>query len=234
VSIPDAATGLRISNQVRPWRPALLAMTANSPFQDGVDTGYASWRHMSWSRWPSGGAPPHFDSVDEYESSVAALTVAGAALDEGMVYWDVRLSAHQPTVEVRIADVLPTPSEAALLAVLIRGLAAQAIDGDSGPVAQPRPEVLRAWLWRSARDGLTGQCVDPRAGELVPAWQVVNDLVADLDPWLQANGDAEFVEQALPQLRASGTGAHRQRVAHERTEQMSDLLDALAWPISGR
>ena len=226
VSIPDAATGLRISNHIRPWLPVLLALTANSPFRNGEDTAYASWRHVLWTRWPSAGPPPHFDSVDEYESRVDALTTAGAALDQGMVYWDVRLSAHQPTVEVRIADVLPTPAEAALLAVLVRGLAMQAMDGDTGPVAKPMPEALRAWLWRSARDGLTGQCVQPRSGILVPAWQVVNGLVAELEPWLRANNDAEFVEDTLARVRAEGNGAQRQRAAQER----SGLLDALAWP----
>ncbi|MFI9387705.1 glutamate--cysteine ligase [Kutzneria sp. NPDC052558] len=226
VSIPDAATGVRMSNQIRPWLPVLLALTANSPFHNGDDTAYASWRHLLWTRWPSAGAPPHFDSVDAYESSVDGLIDAGAALDRGMVYWDIRLSAHQPTVEVRVADVLPTPTEAALLAVLVRALATQVFDGE-GPVARPEPEVLRAWLWRSARDGLTGRCVHPRTGDLAPAWQVVNDLVAGLGPWLRANGDDEFAEQALAGVRADGNGAQRQRAANER----AGLLDALAWPV---
>jgi carboxylate-amine ligase len=224
VSIPDAATGLTISNHIRPWLPVLLALTANSPFHNGNDTAYASWRHVLWTQWPSAGPPPHFESVDAYESSVDALIAAGAALDRGMIYWDIRLSAHQPTVEVRIADVLPKPDEAALLAVLIRGLATQAMDGRTSPAARPAPEVLRGWLWRSARDGLTGQCVQPRTGDLVPAWQVVNELVAELDPWLRANGDAEFAEHALARVRAEGNGAQRQRVAQ------TDLVDFLAWP----
>ncbi len=225
VSIPDAATGLRISNHIRPWLPVLLALAANSPFHNGDDTAYASWRHVLWTRWPSAGPPPHFESVDAYESSVDALTGVGAALDRGMVYWDIRLSAHQPTVEVRVADVLPTPEEAALLAVLVRALAAQALDA-SGPVAKPASEVLRGWLWRSARDGLTGRCVAPRTGDLVPGWQVVNDLVAELDPWLRAYGDAEFAEDALARVRAEGNGAQRQRAAQDS----SGLLDVLAWP----
>ncbi|MFC0438321.1 glutamate--cysteine ligase [Kutzneria buriramensis] len=229
VGIPDAATGLHISNHVRPWLPVLLALTANSPYRNGEDTAYASARHLLWQRWPSAGPPPHFDSVDEYESRVDALTVAGAAFDRGMIYWDVRLSAHQPTVEVRIADVLPTPTEAALLAVLVRGLAAQALDTDT-PAAIPPPEVLRAWLWRSARDGLTGRCVAPRTGRLVPAWQVVNDLVADLEPWLRANDDADFAAHALDQVRAAGNGAQRQRAAHDGAARMADVLDLLAWP----
>lgn len=223
VSTPDAAAGLRISNHIRPWLPVLLALTANSPFHNGLDTAYASWRHVLWTRWPSAGPPPHFDSVDEYESRVDALTVAGAALDKGMVYWDIRLSAHQPTVEIRIADVLPTPSEAALLAVLVRGLAVQAIDGDTGPVATPPPETLRAWLWRSARDGLTGCCLHPRTGNLVPAWQVVNDLVTGLEPWLR--DDAEFVTEVLDRVRADGNGAQRQRAGG-----LDGVPAALTWP----
>ncbi|MFC0542361.1 carboxylate-amine ligase [Kutzneria chonburiensis] len=226
VSIPDAATGLRISNHVRPWLPVLLALSANSPFHNGDDTAYASWRHPLWTRWPSAGAPPHFDSVDAYESRVEGLLSAGAALDRGMVYWDIRLSAHQPTVEVRIADVLPTPTEAALLAAVIRGLAGQALDAD--PVARPAPEVLRARLWRSARDGLAGCCVHPRTGALMPAWQVVDELVASVRSFL--GDDAEFVEDSLTRLRATGNGAQRQRAALDRNGHMADVLDTLAWP----
>jgi carboxylate-amine ligase len=226
VAIPDAATGLRISNHLRPWLPVLLALSANSPFHNGDDTAYASWRQPLWTRWPSAGPPPHFDSVDAYEARVEGLLSAGAALDRAMLYWDIRLSAHQPTVEVRIADALPTPEEAALLAAVIRGLAAQALDDE--PVAQPTPEVLRGRLWRSARDGLAGCCVDPRTGALVPAWQVVDDLVTSVRPWLGA--DTEFVEDSLTRLRATGNGAQRQRAAFDRAGRMADVLEELAWP----
>jgi carboxylate-amine ligase len=230
VGVPERAAGLTVSNGVRRWLPVLLALTGNSPYHNGTDTGYASWRHVHWTRWPSSGAPPHFDSLDHYESLVDGLFSAGAILDRGMVYWDVRLSEHAPTVEIRIADVAATVREAALLAVLVRGLARRALDDPPGADGPPR-EVLRAQLWRAARDGTAGRCVDPLSGELVPSWQAVGELVDHVRPELVAEGDEDFVADTLRLLRATGSGADRQRAAYRRRHRLSDVVDALAEPV---
>jgi carboxylate-amine ligase len=236
VSIPDRATGLAISNRVRPWLPVLLALTANSPWHDGRDTRYASWRHVMWSRWPSAGPPPWFGSVDHYDSTIAGLAATGAILDRGMIYWDIRLSEHQPTLEIRIADVAATPREAALLAVLVRALAGCAID--SGPAAAPDPGpaevILRAQLWRAARDGLAGRCVDPDSGALVPTWRLVEGLVDRLTARLRSTGDEDFVADAMAKLRETGSGAQRQRAAYARRLRDTDIVDTMAWPLPFR
>ena len=229
VAIPDRESGMVASNALRPWLPVLLALSANSPFHAGTDTGYASWRHLLWTRWPSAGAPPHFDSTDDYESRVDGLLRSGAIVDRGMIYWDVRLSEHAPTVEVRIADVAPDVQGAALLAVLVRALVGQALDTmDTSLGKGLTQEVLRARLWRSARDGLAGACVDPRSGELVPAWQVVDSLVSRLGPQLRATGDDAFVAEAIDRLRATGGGAQRQRAAFARDRRLTDVVDELS------
>jgi carboxylate-amine ligase len=233
VAIPDRATGLAMSNRIRPWLPVLLALTANSPWHEGMDTRYASWRHVMWSRWPSAGPPPYFESVDHYESTVAALSVTGAILDRGMIYWDIRLSEHQPTVEVRISDVAATPRDAALLAVLVRALAARAVDDGvaPGPDSQPAAVILRAQLWRAARDGLAGRCVDPDSGELVPTWRLVDGLVNRLRTQLRSTADEDFVVETVARLRETGSGAQRQRAAFARRRRPADVIDAMTWPV---
>ncbi|MDT5016764.1 MAG: glutamate---cysteine ligase / carboxylate-amine ligase, partial [Mycobacterium sp.] len=120
VAVPSREAAIQVSNRLRPWLPVLLALTANSAVYRNTDTGYASWRSVLWARWPSAGPPPYFDSVDEYDAVVRMLIDAGAALDEGMVYWDMRPSANFPTIEVRVADVPATVAETVLLATLIR------------------------------------------------------------------------------------------------------------------
>lgn len=65
IGIPDRDSGILVSNHIRPWLPALLALSANSPFHEGADTRYASWRYEMWRRWPSGGPPPFLASPDE-------------------------------------------------------------------------------------------------------------------------------------------------------------------------
>ncbi|HEX6357882.1 glutamate--cysteine ligase [Actinophytocola sp.] len=223
VGIPDRETGVRVSNQVRPWLPLLLTVTANSPF-DGTDTGYASWRYQEWSRWPSSGPPPLFAGLDEYESIVDGMLRCGALMDRAMIYWDIRLSERHPTLEFRISDVAAVPEHATLLATLIRGLVARALDTTTPPPPLPQA-VLRANLWRASREGLSGMALHPVTGELIPVQSQLDDLVEHLRPVL---GDGlEFVKAEIAHLRERGTGAARQRTAYHRRHELTDVVDAM-------
>ena len=158
VCVPDRDLAVQVSNHLRPWLPALLALTANSPIIDGIDTGHASWRHLLWARWPSAGPPPYLRSAAHYDAVVAKLVEDGQIHDASMVYWDVRLSAHLPTVEIRISDVPATIEETALLASLVRALVITAVaDIDRGRLAVPIDQARLRWGCRAAaRDGLSG------------------------------------------------------------------------------
>jgi glutamate---cysteine ligase / carboxylate-amine ligase len=211
VGIDSEEEGVRVVNGVAPWLPALVALSGNSPFHRGRDTGYASYRRIEWGRWPTAGPTGTFADVDDYRRSIRALIETGAARDDGMIYFDARLSANYPTVEIRVCDVATDPSVAVALAALCRALVATAADGGSTP---PRFEVLRAAHWRAARFGTSDQLVDlagvPR---LVPAWEHVDALLDRLAPALDTAGDTARVEAALARIRQHGTGAERQRVA---------------------
>lgn len=230
VAVPDRATCVQVSNHLRPWLPLLLALTANSPFHEGRDTAYSSWRHVLWSRWPSAGPPPLFASLDHYESSVAAMLRAEAMLDRGMIYWDIRLSEHHPTLEFRVCDVAATVTEATLVAVFIRGLVARALEdiADGHPAPALPHEVLRANLWRAARDGFAGHCLAPDSGELLPVHVQIQRLAQRLQPTLSDLGDLEFVEATLTWLLENGGGAQRQRLAYQRRGNLQDIVDLLA------
>lgn len=231
VAIPDRETGVDVSNRIRPWLPVLLALTANSPFNEGADTSYQSWRYVLWARWPTAGPPPLFVSLDHYESSVDALLRIGAVMDRRNVYWDIRLSEHQPTLEFRVCDVTQTPGEAATIAALLRAAVATAIDDRSAAYrpALPLPqEVLRANLWRSAREGLAGQCLHPVTGEMAPVWTLVGEFVDWVRPALKQFGDDDFVAGQLAWLREVGDGAARQRAAFAQRERFADVVDRLA------
>ncbi|MDT0323939.1 YbdK family carboxylate-amine ligase, partial [Streptomyces millisiae] len=114
--------GVAVLDRVRCWLPVLLALTANSPFWQGQDTRYASYRSRVWGRWPSAGPVELHGSAERYHEQVAALVSTGVLKDEGMVYFDARLSRSYPTVEVRIADVCQDPADTVLLAALTRAL----------------------------------------------------------------------------------------------------------------
>ncbi|RLK54287.1 carboxylate-amine ligase [Actinokineospora cianjurensis] len=212
VGVEDTATALRVANHLRPWLPALLAMSSNSAFYDSADTGYASARHLLWNRWPTAGPPPYVDSTDEYESIVRGLLDTGVAMDRKMVYWDVRPSEAQPTVEVRVADVLGTVEEAAFVAVLVRLLVSDALRSTETAPRVPT-EVIRAAQWRAARGGRSAAVPDPVTGSLREATAVIGDLVRAHTDDLRASGELDFVRATMTWIDHHGDGAHRQREA---------------------
>lgn len=226
VGIESEAEGIRAINGIQPWLSVLLALSANSPFWHGTDTGYASYRRQVQDRWPSSGPTGPFRDPDEYHSLVDTLIETGVLLDLGMVYFDARLSARYPTVEIRVADVGAEPDSAVPLAALCRALVESAVD--DGPWPAARPELLRGAAWRASRYGLAGQLMDPLTGQRVPAPVRVQQLVDRVRPALVRNGDLERVEHALEQVLRHGTGAERQRAVYARRGDLADVvLDAV-------
>ena len=213
VAVADRETAVQVCNHVRPWLPVLSAVTANSPFSDGEDTGFASWRSTIWSRWPVSGPPPFFTSWQHYEEVADTMIKAGTALDRAMVYWDVRPATELPTVEVRVADVAATADEAVLLAALVRALVAQAVvDVERGVSAPDVPqETLRQACWGVANEGLRGDTFDVLSGETRPVREQLDDLVRRLTPVLESNGDLPAVQRGLRLLDGDGCAADRQR-----------------------
>ena len=227
VAVPSREAAIRVINRVRPWLPLLLALTANSAIYRNTDTGYASWRSVLWARWPSAGPPPAFDSVDEYDAVVEMLLRAGAALDDGMVYWDVRPSANFPTIEFRVADVPATVAETVMLAALIRAVVMTAIDDEAH--GQPLPALsahaLRAAYWKSARDGLDGDALNLIEGhECAPARKLLGHMITHVRPALEAVGDYELVTAELDRIAEQGNGAMRQRRAWQRRHDVADVI----------
>lgn len=216
VEVADEEEGVRVVDHLRRWNPVLLALSANSPFWHGADTGYESFRSQIWGRWPTAGPTAPFGDAATYRATVEALAGSGTILDTGMVYFDARLSARYPTVEVRVADVCLDPADAVLLAALVRGLAESALAGGDAGLGpeQPRTELVRMAAWRAARSGLSGDLVSPVHGTPVPAEQAVTDLLEHVTPALDALGDLGWVRQQVAEVLRRGNGAAQQRSWH--------------------
>jgi glutamate---cysteine ligase / carboxylate-amine ligase len=229
VEVPDRERAVLVSNHLRPYLPTIIALTANSPYWAERDTGYASWRTVTWGRWPVAGPPPYFTSAAHYDELVEVLREAGGLVDEGTIFWDIRPSARYPTLEVRAADVPMTAEESALLAALVRALVATvsaAVDrGDPGPVIAG--EMLRLAYWRAARDGLDGEGIDVYTGRPVPAAELAERLLTAVRPALEEYGDLDLVTGWLRKLVENGAGATRQRRAATRQGGLADVVDHL-------
>ncbi|OBF18020.1 carboxylate-amine ligase [Mycobacterium kubicae] len=239
VQVPDQAAAIHVSNWLRPWLPALLALSANSALYRNTDSGYASWRSVLWRRWPVAGAPPYFTSPEEFDRTVQMLVDTGVILDRGMVYWDVRPSANFPTVEVRVADVPATIAESVLLATLIRAAVMTALDerhrdGPGSSTLRLAPAALRAAYWKAAHDGLSGYALDLVEGRgAVPAREQLHMLVRRTRPALEALGEFDRVVAELDRLTVEGNGAMRsRRVWHQRGEMMDVIAEAAAATLS--
>ncbi|GAA1459640.1 glutamate--cysteine ligase [Nocardiopsis exhalans] len=227
VGIPDRPTAVAVSDHLRRWLPFLVALSANSPFQSGRDTGHASWRTVTWNRLPSSGPPPLLRTLIEHERAVRGLASTGAILDRHMVYWDIRLSDHLPTLEIRVGDVAATAEEALLFATLARGLATRALtDVRAGaPAPAISAPTLRAAVWRAAREGLEGVVPDPLTGEALTASAAMERVRRAALPGLAVTGDTDLVTSLLDRVLTSGSGAYRQRAAYAKRERMTDVVD---------
>jgi len=223
VGVSSRAEGVAALDRIRVWLPVLVALSGNSPFWQQQDTGYASFRTVLWGRWPSAGPTEIFGSEAAYDAAVRTQLESGAALDDGMIYFDARLSASYPTVEIRVADVCTDLRDAVLLAGLARALVETALAGDDEPVPAGIP-VLRAASWRAARWGIEGDLVHPLTGRATPAWTVIDALVERVTPALRASGDLELVELGLDRLKQDGTGAARQRAAFAESGDLDAVV----------
>jgi glutamate---cysteine ligase / carboxylate-amine ligase len=215
-----------VVDRLQPWLPLLRAISSNSPFWKGRDSGYASYRSLVWGRWPSAGPTEPFGSVEVYEQTVEALIATGAVVDRGNLYFDARPSERYPTVEIRAADVCLHPDDAVLLGALARGLVSTLARHwrDEVPFEPVRVALLRTAHWRAARDGLGGHLQHPVTHQPVPASEALRALVEAISPALVQTGDYVVVQDLVEQVLRRGTGAAMQRQAFHRRARLADVV----------
>src|SRR3954468_10425526 len=227
VGVSDRDVAVEIAQRIARDLPVLLALSASSPYWNDQDTGYASIRTIIWQRWPSAGSPGRLSSAAEYDRLVADLISSGVIADAKMAYFDVRPSAHAPTLELRVCHACPLVDDAVLIAGLFRALARAAeLDIEAGrPYVAPPAPLHRAGIWQAARSGLSRRLVDgtgrPRPR---PAHDVVRDLVARLRPPLEEFGDWDTVSELTETVLAHGNSADRQRASFAERGRLEDVM----------
>lgn len=226
VFVESREEGVAVLDRMRGWLPALLALSANSPFWHGLDTGFASYRYQAWNRWPLTGPTDLFGSAAAYDHHQAALLGTQVPLDKGMLYFDVRLCEHQPTLEVRVTDVCLEVEQAAAIATMIRALvetAARAWRAGT-PAPQTPTSMLRAWSWQASRHGVEDQLILPATGTPAPAADVAADLLESIRPVLAEYGEYAAVESVVAGILHGGSGARRQRAVYTANHDLRDVV----------
>lgn len=228
VSVESPQEGVQILDRIRDWLPLLVALSANSPFWHGANTGYASFRTQAWNRWPTSGPLDVLGTAAAYRALVEDLIGTGGIFDEGMIYFDARLSRNHPTVETRVADVCLSATDSALLAVIVRGLVEKAArDAAQGlkPLGTPS-QIVRLASWRASRSGLNDVLVHPVERRPVPAPDAIGALMAHIEDALRDSGELAGATEALKALLERGTGERLQREAALAGGGMADVVAA--------
>ena len=234
VGIEDPDERIRAMNGVTVWLPALLALSANSPWWQGDDTGYASYRTLVWKSWPTATMPPPLADHEAYLRLVAYLERIEAIDAPSALYWYVRPSGRLPTLEFRVTDTCLRVDDAVTIAGLARALTVTAQRDGTQPVDRAPTAVLDSALWRAARYGLTSTLVDPTSATLRPAKEVLQSMLAVAGPALDDAGDREQVQEGVARILAEGNGATVQRaVLQAGPASPTEAIAAITDPRTG-
>ena len=225
VGVPAPEDAVRVLNALRRNIPVLLALSANSPFWRGRDSGFSSARTLIFQAFPRTGPPAFFARYADYVETVDPLIASGAILDPSFLWWDVRLQPALGTVEVRVMDAQSTVGEAAALVALVQSLARLELEEES-PRATPSAEVLAENRFLAARDGMRARLIDSAARCLIPAGEMLAALLERCRPHAHALGCAAALE-LVPRL-ATVTGADRQRACAAPDGRLDRLVAGLA------
>ncbi len=223
VGVSDPETAIRLYNRMRAHLPLLLALSANSPFWQGRDTGLASTRIPLFQAFPRVGIPRRFDSYTHYVETVDLLLRCDAFPDPTFLWWEVRPQPRLGTVEVRIMDAQTSAEESGALAALVQSIARLELEeGYHADALIDAPELLDENRFLAARDGMDARLLDPTTEGRVAAREQLAALLAALRPHAAALGCADALEPLTALARE--TGAVRQlRIARE-TGSLSQLM----------
>jgi carboxylate-amine ligase len=219
VSMPNLETGMQIQNVARYFLPHLLALSTSSPFWEGRNTGFKSYRSIIFSNFPRTGIPGHFVSYAEFEAYVDLLVKTGCIDNGKKIWWDIRPHPSFHTIEVRICDICTRVDEAIAVAALIQAIFVKLFwlfEKNLSFRAYNR-SLINENKWRAVRYGLDGSLIDFGKQQAIPARQLLPELVEFVDEVVDDLGSRPAVEYAY-KIIEEGTSADRQLAAFQRSD----------------
>jgi carboxylate-amine ligase len=215
VGIEDREVALHVMNAARYFLPHIFALSTNSPFWQGRNTGLKSYRSKIFERFPRTGIPDHFPSLGEYESYIKLLIKTGCIDNAKKIWWDIRMHPFFNTLEFRICDVPLRVDETITLAALIQAVTVRLyklIQQNLG-FRLYRRLLINVNKWRAARHGISGKLIDFGKQKEVECVALIHELLEFIDPVVDELGSREEIGYIHQILRA-GTGADRQLAAY--------------------
>jgi carboxylate-amine ligase len=230
VGMPDADTCFRALEGVLPWLPVVLALSANSPYLAGVETGLASNRAEVLAQLPRAGAPPAFRSYAEWEAFAGRLVDIGLIPDYTVLWWDIRPHPRFGTLEVRMPDQPTRLERTGAFTALVQALCVAMLEGDPPPSDPGARGIYQQNRWAALRRGLTAELVHPDGTRVAPVAELAEELLELVSDAAGELGTEELLkpfaewrsegEEQLEQGRGLGLEAVCARIV-----QLTALLD---------
>lgn len=227
VGIADPEVAIKVHNRMRIFLPILLALSANSPFWQGRDTGLSSARTPLFQAFPRVGVPRPFHSYQQYVDNVDLLIRTDAIPEPTFLWWDVRPQPSLGTLEIRVMDSQTRNEDTAALVALTQCIARrEALDSRMTKAQIDSQESISENRFLAARDGIEAELIDSERVVRVPVPKIVDRLVADLKPHAQDLGCEAELEHCLDLSRENG--AVRQRRISREVPSLAQMVSILA------
>ncbi|MFT5886095.1 MAG: carboxylate-amine ligase [Arcticibacterium sp.] len=226
VGINDRQEAIKLMNDVRYFLPHIHALSANSPFWCGRDTGFMSYRSKVFDKFPRTGIPEYFNSASEYDNYVNLLVKTNCIDNGKKIWWDIRVHPFYPTIEYRICDVPMRMDETICLAAIMQALIAKLhkLRLQNLSFRNYRRILIAENKWRAARDGIHAKLIDFGKEEEVPFKDLMDELLLFIDDVLDELGSRKEVEY-VHQILKNGNGADRQLAVFEKTGDLKHVVD---------
>jgi carboxylate-amine ligase len=228
VAVPNPEQAVRAYNRMRAHLPMLLALSGNSPFWQGRDTGLASMRTPLFQAFPRVGIPRVFRSYAEYVECIDMLLRCDAFPEPTFLWWDVRLQPRFGTLEVRVMDAQTRVADTVALTALVQCLVhVEALEGYASHALVSRPEVLEENRFIAARDGMEARFVDPETERRRPAREWLGELLDMCAPHAVELGCSAELATVRALAAAPGAARQRSRAGRGSAPQLGRLMHAL-------
>src|SRR3954462_10701011 len=228
VGIPDRETAIHVMNQTRYFLPHVYALSVNSPFWVGQDTGLKGYRLKVFERFPRTGIPDAFDSLSEYEDYCKLLVKTGCIDNPKKIWWDIRLHPFFDTLEMRVCDAQSRVDDTLAIAPLIQAVIAKLYKllKYNTPFRVYRRRLLDENRWRASRYGLEGKLIDFGRETEVETRSLLNELMEFVSTEVDELGSRKEMAH-IERIMREGTGADRQLEVFHRTNDMKAVVDQI-------
>src|SRR2546421_3863815 len=228
VGIPDRETAIHVMNHARYFLPHIYALSANSPFWLGQDTGLKGYRLKVFERFPRTGIPDAFESLSEYEDYCKLLVKTGCVDNAKKIWWDIRLHPFFETLEVRLCDAQSRVDDTLAIAGLIQALISKLFKllRNNTTFRVYRRRLLDENRWRATRYGIDGKLIDFGRETEVETRSLVNELLEFVSTEVNELGSQREMAH-IERIMREGTGADRQLAAFARTHDMKAVVDQI-------